>query len=421
MFSKSSPIFCGLAHSSLSLSSTGRVRPCCAIDSKTFGVVKTPKLSENNLNEVANSYEMNKLRQELKNGQWPEACRECQKKELEGGGSLRKSWNSHFQDPQKILLNINDDGSLKKLEELTYLDLTFGNKCNLRCITCNPTCSSAWIKESHEKGEYLDVTSQSPFDWYSAAVLDQLVNSLPNLKTLNFVGGEPLINKEHRFLLERLIEKKISSEIHLSYVTNLTILDDELVGLWRNFKSVALAVSVDGVDKINDYIRYPSNWSAFQANVEKLKKYTQSTNIYISWCLTISVFNILSLNELFKWMYYEYLDCPGEFNKRPGIFTPMPYMQRVFNPATMNISILPPELKSRAYEELQALEKTLKAFELPRWETISQVDVLKDWLQEAPANQNECWNTLLKDLVWTDQYRKLEVKNYIPWTKEYLS
>ena len=420
MFSKSEPLFCGLAHSSLSLSSTGRVRPCCAIDSKVFGVVKTPKLTNENLAEVVNSEKMNKVRLQLKNGEWPEACRECYKKEKVGGTSLRKSWKSHFQNTTKILLNIDADGSLKKISEIDYLDLTFGNKCNLRCITCNPTCSSAWIKEAHEKGEYLDVTPQSPFDWYSSDVLEQLVNSLPHLKTLNFVGGEPLINREHRFLLELLIEKKMSAQIHLSYVTNLTILDDELVDLWRQFKSVALAVSVDGVGKINDYIRYPSQWSAFQSNVEKLKKYTKTTNLYISWCLTISVFNILSLNDLFRWMYNEYLDCPGEFNQKPGIFTPLPYMQRVFNPEIMNISILPHELKERAQREIQTLHKTLRSFELPSWETISQVDILNEWLQENSKDQASRFERLLKDLEWTNHYRQIEVKDFIPWTKEYL-
>ena len=36
------------------------------------------------------------------------------------------------------------------------------------------------------------------------------------------------------------------------------------MGLWENFRHVSVGVSIDGVEKVNDYIRYPSKWKNIQ-------------------------------------------------------------------------------------------------------------------------------------------------------------
>ena len=38
---------------------------------------------------------------------------------------------------------------------------------------------------------------------------------------------------------------------------------------WKKFKKVILVASIDGYKDINEYIRFPSKWSAIEKNINK--------------------------------------------------------------------------------------------------------------------------------------------------------
>ena len=55
--------------------------------------------------------------------------------------------------------------------------------------------------------------------------------------------------------LERLVEEGVSKNIEISYNTNGTVFDDKFNDIWKEFQSVTLGVSIDGVGERNKFIR----------------------------------------------------------------------------------------------------------------------------------------------------------------------
>ena len=104
-------------------------------------------------------------------------------------------------------------------------------------------------------------------------------------------------------VLKKCIELGISKTIALSYNSNITELPEEVLDLWTHFKEVKLLCSVDGFEKVNDYIRPPSRWRDIDANLRYLdlnaKKYNL-TEILIS--CTVQVYNVLFLNDLYEYV-----------------------------------------------------------------------------------------------------------------------
>ena len=177
------PIYCALAFGSASIDGGG-YKSCCNLVN-TGGVEKKPyadNLNHNNLIEI---------RKQLRKGDWPSDCKNCLDSEKVSGTSMRTIWNVALQD-YDIPMNIEVDPN-----DVHFLDLTFSNKCNSKCITCNPYSSDQWGKEYNtiwkiesEEDNHLkiNITKDQTLDIYTL---------FPNLKRIAFVGGEPTIMEEH--------------------------------------------------------------------------------------------------------------------------------------------------------------------------------------------------------------------------------
>ena len=99
---------------------------------------------------------------------------------------------------------------------------------------------------------------------------DFFENNFKHLKQVNFLGGEPLIIKEHTDFLKQCIKHGIAKNMVLFYTTNLTVLKDELFDVWSEFRHVYLGVSIDGYKEVDDYIRYPSRWDRIEKNIKQV-------------------------------------------------------------------------------------------------------------------------------------------------------
>ena len=79
--------------------------------------------------------------------------------------------------------------------------------------------------------------------------------------------------------------------------TNATRIDDRLIEILKQFKDVVLSISIDGVGRLQEYIRPGCNWQKFQDNI----KYLKEQNIKFQMVPTLSVLSILNLKELEDW------------------------------------------------------------------------------------------------------------------------
>jgi sulfatase maturation enzyme AslB (radical SAM superfamily) len=237
------------------------------------------------------------------------------------------------------------------------IDFRLGNVCNLQCVMCQPSDSSKWVVPSKKLSKVLE--SPIKFDWQYKSNLDinqfdwakqqsfweDFYKIAPNIRHITFGGGEPLLVKEQKLLVKKLVDDNLAKNIELLYHTNCTIYDQELLDYWSNFKSVKLMLSIDGTDSVNSYIRRPANWDEIEQN---LKLYDKTPdNIIVSINCTIQLANILNCVDFAKWLLDQKFKKVG-VSTDGGIF----FASLLHWPRYLSIQVLPAHIKETATTEL---------------------------------------------------------------------
>lgn len=120
-----------------------------------------------------------------------------------------------------------------------------------------------------------------------------------NLETLYLSGGEPLLLENHVDLLQHLVDTGVASNIWLKTHTNGTKrLDDKLLSLLKQFKSVRLMYSIDDIGERFEYQRPPVKWSKVRDNFVAAMQHDW-LDLRITY--TISLLNCLSGTEFTDW------------------------------------------------------------------------------------------------------------------------
>ena len=94
------------------------------------------------------------------------------------------------------------------------------------------------------------------------------------------MGGEPFMVPEHFQLLERLVEDPSidTSTIAIGYNTNGTYFPtEENINLYKNFKKVHFALSIDDVGARFEYQRKLAKWEEVKLNIINFKKISHNT------------------------------------------------------------------------------------------------------------------------------------------------
>ena len=112
---------------------------------------------------------------------------------------------------------------------------------------------------------------------------------------------------EHFEMLTKLIETGRSSEVTISYSSNLTKLDynnHSLIELWKHFQNVYISISIDEVEEKYNYVRHGVDWEIVRSNIVQLKQSTKDyNNIHYRFTPTISIFNILGLTDVHRYLW----------------------------------------------------------------------------------------------------------------------
>ena len=310
-----------------------------------------------------------------------------------------------------MLESMNDDGRIDS-PYVTFLDFTIGNKCNLICRMCNVDNSNLWEKESkllYKDNFELPTKNISVDDRFLSD--DFFESNFKHLKQVNFLGGEPLIIKEHNDFLKQCIKHGIAKNMVLFYTTNLTVLKDEMFDLWSEFRHVYLGVSIDGYGKVDDYIRYPSKWSKIEDNIKKVSEWKKKLSMDLQIHATFQVLNVVNYDKLLEWVY-----SLGDLG-----FWRIPFANWVTYPNWYDCRILPKELKELAIERINNFLDSKKDTEWTvgeeQWLGIlkSNLETLQEELDDDEA--------LYKFKIYTkklDINRKQHIVNYIPDLNEFV-
>jgi len=95
-----------------------------------------------------------------------------------------------------------------------------------------------------------------------------------------------------------MINTGLSKNIELIFTTNATNINEEFIKISSQFKSVSFNVSVDAVDSLANYIRYPSDWKTIEKNLQNLNE----RGLGVSFNTTIQWLNMTRLNEIFNYI-----------------------------------------------------------------------------------------------------------------------
>lgn len=377
----SSSLWCPLAFRNITVENDGNVSKyatCCrgqfAVDEHGQEITSD---THTPVQAFDSSYFKN-IRQSLLQGIQHSNCESCWTLERQGVESMRQTElkKSHFSNPYSAQ------------ETLEYIDVSFGNICNLKCRTCGPVDSTTWIKESWD----LDSNKVIPLKDYARSITKttctdsefykSLVDhSATNIKGLSFYGGEPTIMPQTWQMVETLSSSDRAKDIFLYFNTNLTSWKESNVQLLDKFQHVTFGMSIDGIGSRFEYMRHPAKWNVVRENLSNMVAWRNANSsqrdLYIIH--TVSAYNILYINEV--------IDLAKELNVNiyiNGCF---------FDNDLFAIQHIPKDLRQRIFQRIEAT--------LGNHPEVRKILDYTDW-----NGSNDNWLSWLEDVRRRDQYRK---------------
>lgn len=313
--------FCTLPWLGVYIQPDGDVRNC-AITRETLGNINDQPLVDilhNNVNQ--------NIKKDMLNDVFHRRCSHChtleKNQKFTPDAISNRVWYLKTLVPKD--LNFFDKPENYKLK---MVDLRWRNTCNFSCIYCGPDLSSAWASELNMPQKINDAALQQS--------LQYIYDNLDSVEHIYLAGGEPLLIKENLALLKYLQESKPDIDIRIN--TNLSIINNEIYNLLKKFKNVHWTVSIDGIDKEFEYVRYGGSWPKFLSNLQQLRTDFDKINFNSTWCI-MTAFGVLEC--------IDYLQNLG-FHENTFIVNPLD------NPIEWHVGNLPDETLAQLKQKILA-------------------------------------------------------------------
>ena len=340
----------------------------------------------NQIHDWANDPHYKKIRNKMLSGELlPDHCAVCYNYEKLGTRSPRQQETLEWVNRLNIL-TIDD---LYNITNPLYYEVRASNVCNLQCRMCIPEASNLIETEYKKIGLYQNETT---FEYTNF----NFVN-LDYLQRFYVAGGEPSAQVEFYNFLEKCIEKN-KTDFEFTINTNAVKYSDKLLNLLKHFTNLNINVSLEGYDKVNHYVRWPSEWTQITNNLQRLA----DNGHFISFTTVISIYNITNLSELFKFFdnYYPKSKVGAQLAIYKGdILSPFifPESDKVLN----NLSLITQLKCYRNNEKISSLIDSL----IKHYENIDYID------REKLKNFFEFNDKL-------DHSRTIRLNDYIPELEE---
>lgn len=331
-------------------SEAGLIYPCCiSLDDQQPNVDQNGRpfrISDPGAFSAAwNSDYSKDLRRKMMTGEQPSPCMRCFSFEDLGILSHRQSANKQFSHHiAGALAETTTEGWAPP--RIRTADIRVGNFCNLKCRMCSPQSSKRLIDEwkllyPEISSDYYDGVENQ--DWFeSPEFYDLFLRFVPDIESLHFAGGEPLIVKRVFEIMRSIVDLGEAHHISLTYNTNLTHLPDDIYELWPKFDDVKVYVSLDGYHELNSYIRYPSNWDIIERNLKMLDRDREKLNVsYISVNATFQAYNATQIVPLLDFILDNFSAVK------------LPCLSLLRFPEALSAQVLPAQVKNLAIERLR--------------------------------------------------------------------
>lgn len=296
-----SKTFCMLPWMHMHAFPDGRAYPCCLADYWH----PVGDLRKNTMAEVWNQEPYKEMRRNMLEDKPCKQCTKCYEQEENGFFSMRNDSNRNYGHHINEVSQTLPDGTNPEFK-IRYWDVRFSNLCNMRCRSCGPIFSSNWYND-HVKlynrvpdvlGRDMERIEYAGGD--EDSIIQQMEPHIPFLEQAYFAGGEPLIMKEHYYLLERLIELG-KTDIRLTYNTNFSELafkDKHVFEYWKHFKVVHVGASLDAMGPRAELMRKGTKWDQVIENRKRMMEEVPHVDFYVS--ATVSSMNVLHVLDFHK-------------------------------------------------------------------------------------------------------------------------
>jgi organic radical activating enzyme len=212
------------------------------------------------------------------------------------------------------------DAKSQKLINPSYLEVSFSNKCNLKCVYCNPQTSSSIYQEILKFGPYSDSQNtgdleeiRKRFDFnqkesenpYVKEFISWFPDIINELEIIRFTGGEPLYS-DGMFECLEILKNEQNSKIQIEINTNLSTPRAQILKLKESLaelnqvKKKTIITSVDTWGVQAEYIRSGLNLELFKSNLEYLLHSVSDLEIRIT--VTFNIFSAFNFEDLLKYV-----------------------------------------------------------------------------------------------------------------------
>jgi organic radical activating enzyme len=320
------------------------------------------------------NYNIDQIKSDLLAGVKSSACQKCWNLEEHGLKSDRQVKNNSLDFYwDRDIESIRQDAVDGNLNDILILKLFTSYTCNATCVSCGPGASSSWAQLIQRNTPGIKLRS------YKSINIDHIKTKInfKELKMLSFVGGEPLYEKKNFELLEHLIELG-NTKVFLSMVTNGSVkLTARQKKVLSKFENINFSVSIDGIESVFEYMRYPLTWTDLNDNLMFFRELTSN----ISSNYTLSNLNILYHNKTIKW-----------FNENNIVYSVSP----VYNPTWFQPRALSESIKKLLKLQLSAVDYNT---------FVGPIHTDRD-------QQN--FQIMLEQIKKQDTSKKIQMKDYLP-------
>ena len=388
-----------------------------------------------------NTHYKMKMRDQMKHGFRPRECEYCwrvedaRKKETDALSD--RYYKSRDFWATKYIPEILKNDSTADIPP-SYLEVSFSNVCNFKCMYCAPHISSKWMQEVKSHGPYPTSGKFNNLEYIERANQMPIPNNQPNkyveafwkwfpdiydkLEVFRITGGEPFMSKDTIKVLEFLTDNPAPNmELHIN--SNFCIVDK----LWervmsmlkrlvieKKIKKLHMYTSAEAYGAASEWIRFGMDYDKWIRNLEWYVMNMPDTEHGPSHCTIMSTVNALSLPS-----YVEFIkdiarlksmasmrDTPknatyGSYVLNNRLSIDFPYLR---NPSCLSMFLFQRDMMPTAVKWLEDAKYYAKIGRFNDHE-ITKIDRLI--------------TTLKGDTRWSDTFRQQNEQDFVKYIAEY--
>jgi hypothetical protein len=319
---------------------------------------------------LPNNYDLSSIQADMLNNRRNPQCHKCWTLEDAGITSERqiKNFTLDYYTNTDILYLYDKCVSSKNIT--SHYQIAASNFCNATCVTCNDNASTAWgnlLRKTAKKTVPLKLLKEDHV---------QLHVDYAAARFIGFKGGESTMIRTHWDIVEQLIEHK-NFDCCVSFVTNGSFdLTDRQKYLLSQLKNVNFNFSIDGVNSVFEYMRYPISWDKINNNIS----WARNQKFTVSATYTISNLNIYYHAQTVKWF--------KDNNIR--------YLENV------------------VYDPVHFSPKSLSESIKQKIILSSDSELICSMLDQHSSTDDNNYQTCLKQIQFQDQLKNIRIQDYLP-------